>query len=198
MLSQWFIWYCFVYMLMRLKKAFHYEPAAKANKDRTIHGSSQFDLHSFPSCTHSSKLLFRRLPKWCNWKKLHYYNLHLIFQILTYGCVFMSLHASGSEWERWGKNRRLRHEWIGKFVAPIANFFKFVTNEEKKIYTRGNRKVNKKSKKCERKKWIMRRKSHQRYGGWPSIGVTYCLHLNVCNTLQSEHTQVVLIEWIIS
>lgn len=30
-------------------------------------------------------------------KKLHYYNLHLIFQILTYGCVFMSLHASGSE-----------------------------------------------------------------------------------------------------
>lgn len=38
---------------MRLKKAFHYEPAAKANKDRTIHLSNQFDLHSFPSCTHS-------------------------------------------------------------------------------------------------------------------------------------------------
>ena len=149
MLSQWFIWYCFVYMLMRLKKLFIISLLQKLIKIAPyLEAVNLISIH-FPLALTAS---FSSITKMMQLEKLHYYNLHLIFQILTYGCVFMSLHASGSEWERWGKNRRLRHEWIGKFVAPIANFFEFVTNEKKKSTHAATEKEKKKKAKSVRER----------------------------------------------
>lgn len=125
-----------------------------------------------PTCTHSFFFVDYQNDAI---EKLHYYNLHLIFQILAYGCVFMSLHASGSEWERWGKNRRVRHEWIGKFVAPIANFFKFVTNGKKS--THGNRKVNKTALGETQRAWE-KEMDHEK-----KIASTTCLTFNWSNLL---------------